>query len=73
MIRNLKIELKFREKGTNRSQFLNGMVDKYTWVGLGSNYLMNEINAAYLWGNLEKAYEINKSRLLIYGISIMMN
>ena len=55
-----------REKGTNRNQFLRGMADKYTWVDLGSNYLMNELNAAYLWGNLEKANEINKFRLDIW-------
>ena len=55
-----------REKGTNRSQFIKGMVDKYTWEGLGSNYLMNDINAAYLWGNLEKANEINLSRINIW-------
>jgi len=52
-----------REKGTNRSQFFRGMVDKYSWMDLGSSYLLNEISAAYLWGNLEKAHEINKSRL----------
>jgi len=52
-----------REKGTNRSQFFRGMVDKYTWVDIGSSYLMNEISAAYLWGNLEKADEINNDRL----------
>ena len=55
-----------REKGTNRSQFFKGLVDKYTWVDLGSSYLMNEISAAYLWGNLEKADEINQSRLDIW-------
>jgi|TARA_B100001093_G_C26851011_1_gene1025138 dTDP-4-amino-4,6-dideoxygalactose transaminase len=55
-----------REKGTNRNQFFRGMVDKYTWVDLGSNYLMNELNAAYLWANLEKANEINKFRLDIW-------
>ena len=52
-----------REKGTNRSQFFRGMVDKYTWVDVGSSYLMNDVSAAYLWGNLEKAYEINQNRL----------
>lgn len=55
-----------REKGTNRSQFIKGMVDKYTWEGLGSNYLMNDFNAAYLWGNLEKANEINLFRINIW-------
>lgn len=52
-----------REKGTNRSQFFRGMVDKYSWVDIGSSYLLNDISAAYLWGNLEKADEINQDRL----------
>jgi dTDP-4-amino-4,6-dideoxygalactose transaminase len=52
-----------REKGTNRSLFFRGMVDKYSWVDIGSSYLMNDISAAYLWGNLEQADEINKNRL----------
>ncbi|MCG3677397.1 dTDP-4-amino-4,6-dideoxygalactose transaminase [Aliarcobacter butzleri] len=52
-----------REKGTNRSLFFRGMVDKYSWVDLGSSYLLNDVSAAYLWGNLEKAEEINKNRL----------
>ena len=52
-----------REKGTNRSQFFRGMVDKYSWVDLGSSYLLNDVSAAYLWGQLEKADEINSNRL----------
>lgn len=52
-----------REKGTNRSLFFRGMVDKYSWVDLGSSYLLNDVSAAYLWGNLEKADEINQNRL----------
>jgi dTDP-4-amino-4,6-dideoxygalactose transaminase len=52
-----------REKGTNRSQFFRGMVDKYSWVDIGSSYLMNDMSAAYLWGQLEKADDINKNRL----------
>jgi len=52
-----------REKGTNRSQFFRGMVDKYSWIDLGSSYLMNDISAAYLWGQLEKADDINDNRL----------
>lgn len=52
-----------REKGTNRSLFFRGMVDKYSWVDLGSSYLMNDVSAAYLLGNLEKADEINQNRL----------
>ena len=52
-----------REKGTNRSQFFRGMVDKYSWVDIGSSYLMNDLSAAYLWGQLEKADKINRDRL----------
>ncbi|WP_017429110.1 dTDP-4-amino-4,6-dideoxygalactose transaminase [Vreelandella jeotgali] len=52
-----------REKGTNRSQFFRGQVDKYTWVDTGSSYLPGELQAAYLWGQLEKADEINQQRL----------
>jgi dTDP-4-amino-4,6-dideoxygalactose transaminase len=52
-----------REKGTNRSLFFRGMVDKYSWVDIGSSYLMNDMSAAYLWGQLEKADEINENRL----------
>lgn len=52
-----------REKGTNRSLFFRGMVDKYSWVDLGSSYLMNDMSAAYLWGNLEKADDINQNKL----------
>lgn len=52
-----------REKGTNRSQFFRGMVDKYGWVDVGSSYLLNDISAAYLWGQLERSLEINKDRL----------
>ncbi len=52
-----------REKGTNRSQFFRGVVDKYSWVDVGSSYLMNDMSAAYLWGQLEKADEIHNNRL----------
>ena len=52
-----------REKGTNRSMFFRGQVDKYTWVDYGSSYLPSELNAAYLWGQLENADKINDSRL----------
>lgn len=51
-----------REKGTNRSKFFRGQVDKYTWVDFGDSYLPSEINAAYLWPQLEKADEINDNR-----------
>lgn len=59
---NEKAEI-LREKGTNRSRFLRGQVDKYTWVSFGDSYLPSELNAAYLWGQLEKADEINEDRL----------
>ena len=52
-----------REKGTNRSSFFRGQVDKYTWVDLGSSYLPSELQAAFLWGQLEKAEDINKNRI----------
>ena len=52
-----------REKGTNRSQFFRGMVDKYSWVDVGSSYLPSEIQAAYLWGQLELVDKITRSRL----------
>ena len=56
-----------REKGTNRSQFFRGMVDKYGWVDIGSSYLLNDISAAYLWGQIEKADEINQNRLATWN------
>jgi dTDP-4-amino-4,6-dideoxygalactose transaminase len=52
-----------REKGTDRSRFFRGQVDKYTWIDLGSSYLLNEISAAFLYAQLEKAKEINEDRL----------
>lgn len=52
-----------REKGTNRCQFHRGEVDKYTWVELGSSYLPSELNAAYLYAELEKADMILQNRL----------
>ena len=52
-----------REKGTNRSQFFRGMVDKYSWVDIGSSYLMNDLSAAYLWGQLNNVNIINSNRL----------
>lgn len=56
-----------REKGTNRSRFFRGAVDKYTWVGLGSSYLMNDVSAAYLWGQLEHIDSIIEARHTIYN------
>jgi len=52
-----------REKGTNRSKFFRGQVDKYTWVDYGSSYLPSDMNAAYLYAQLEVAEVINKDRL----------
>ncbi len=52
-----------REKGTNRSGFLRGQVDKYTWVDIGSSYLPSELNAAYLFAQLENPFKINLNRL----------
>ena len=52
-----------REKGTNRSKFYRGQIDKYTWVNFGSSYLPSDMNAAYLYAQLEKADEVNEARL----------
>lgn len=52
-----------REKGTNRQRFFRGQVDKYTWVDRGSSYLPSDMNAAYLWAQLEEADKINEDRL----------
>ena len=56
-----------REKGTNRSKFFRGQIDKYTWVNYGSSYLPSDMNAAYLYAQLEKADEINNARLKIWN------
>ena len=56
-----------REKGTNRAEFLLGMVDKYTWVSEGSSYLPSELGAAYLYAQLLEAENINKMRLARYN------
>lgn len=57
-----------REKGTNRSKFFRGQVDKYTWVDLGSSYLPSELNAAYLYAQLEEADKINANRLSSWNL-----
>jgi len=57
-----------REKGTNRSQFFRGMVDKYSWVDVGSSYLLNDVSAAYLWAQLENANKINNNRLYSWNL-----
>lgn len=59
---NEKAEI-LREKGTNRSKFFRGQVDKYTWVDFGDSYLPSELNAAYLWAQLLEADQINNNRL----------
>lgn len=55
-----------REKGTNRSQFFRGQVDKYTWVDIGSSYLPGEIIAGFLWAQMERAQRITAERLHIW-------
>jgi dTDP-4-amino-4,6-dideoxygalactose transaminase len=57
-----------REKGTDRSKFFRGQVDKYTWVDIGSSYLPSELNAAYLYAQLEEAEKINENRLKLWGL-----
>ena len=61
-----------REKGTNRSKFFRGQIDKYTWVDAGSSYLPSELNAAYLWGQMEKADDIYKDRMKSWNLYYMM-
>jgi dTDP-4-amino-4,6-dideoxygalactose transaminase len=55
-----------REKGTNRSKFFRGQVDKYTWVDLGSSFLPSELIAAFLWAQMEEADDINSRRVRIW-------
>ena len=55
-----------REKGTDRSKFNRGQIDKYTWRNYGSSYLPSDMNAAYLWAQLEMAEEINNARLAVW-------
>lgn len=55
-----------REKGTNRSKFFRGQIDKYTWVDYGSSYLPSDMNAAYLWAQLEMADQITENRMETY-------
>ncbi|AWO02239.1 dTDP-4-amino-4,6-dideoxygalactose transaminase [Chitinophaga alhagiae] len=56
-----------REKGTNRSRFLRGQIDKYTWVDIGSSYLPSELNAAFLYAQLEESASITQKRLAIWN------
>ena len=55
-----------REKGTNRSMYYRGQIDKYTWINYGSSYLPSDTNAAYLYAQLEIAEEINNARLTLW-------
>lgn len=57
----------YREKGTNRSKYYRGQIDKYTWVNYGSSYLPSDMNAAYLYAQLEMAEEINDARSKIWN------
>ncbi|QHC05391.1 dTDP-4-amino-4,6-dideoxygalactose transaminase [Anoxybacillus sp. PDR2] len=57
-----------REKGTDRSKFFRGQIDKYTWIDIGSSYLLNDISAAFLYAQLEKAQEINQDRLTTWNL-----
>lgn len=56
-----------REKGTNRNQFFRGMVDKYSWVDIGGSYLPSELQAAYLWGQVQRAEEVTSDRLTTWN------
>ena len=55
-----------QEKGTDRSKFFRGEVDKYTWVDLGSSYVVSDIGAAFLWAQLEQARQITARRIAIW-------
>lgn len=57
-----------REKGTNRSRFFRGQVDKYSWVDIGSSYIMSDVLAAFLFGQLEKWKEIQTKRQAIWSL-----
>lgn len=57
-----------REKGTDRSKFFRGQIDKYTWVDFGSSYLPSELNAAYLYAQLEQADKIDEHRMAIWNL-----
>ena len=65
--RNVEEAEIIREKGTNRSKYYRGQIDKYTWINYGSSYLPSDMNAAYLYAQLEIAEEINDARLTIWN------
>lgn len=70
LIRNADLAEKaeiIREKGTNRAKFFRGQIDKYTWVEAGSSYLPSELNAAYLWAQLEQADKIFDNRMAAWN------
>lgn len=60
-----------REKGTDRSRFLRGQADKYSWVDIGSSYLLSELNSAYLYAQLEIAEQIKADRLSSWNLYLM--
>lgn len=66
--RNVEHAEVIREKGTNRSKFFRGEIDKYTWVDAGSSYLPSELNAAYLWGQIEIAEDIIAKRMSLWNL-----
>lgn len=61
--KNVELAEIIREKGTNRAKFFRGQIDKYTWVEPGSSYLPSELNAAYLYAQLERAEDITNDRM----------
>lgn len=65
--KNIELAEIIREKGTNRSKFFRGQIDKYTWVEAGSSYLPSDMNAAYLWAQFEVADKINNHRLSLWN------
>lgn len=65
--RNIELAEVIREKGTNRSKYYRGQIDKYTWVNYGSSYLPSDMNAAYLYAQLEMADEMNDARIACWN------
>jgi len=56
-----------RDKGTNRGQFIRNEVNKYSWIDIGSSFLLNEISAAYLWGQMQEAHDITRKRVEVWN------
>lgn len=67
-IENAELAEIIREKGTNRSKFFRGQIDKYTWVEAGSSYLPSDLNAAYLWAQLEVADKVYDDRMATWNL-----